>query len=40
MSQFTVPLSRLIHGKHNPRKVKPAREAHDRLVALIRAHTA
>lgn len=38
MSQFTVPLSRLLHGKHNPRKVKPAREAHDRLVALIRAH--
>jgi ParB family chromosome partitioning protein len=31
-----VPLSRLVPNKKNPRRVKPAREAHDRLVALIR----
>jgi maltooligosyltrehalose trehalohydrolase len=40
MSQqmISVPLSRLLPGKRNPRRVKPAREAHRRLVALIRAH--
>ena len=36
--QLTVPLSHLHASKHNPRKVKPARDAHRRLVALIRAH--
>jgi len=35
--QIEVPLSHLIPGKHNPRKVKPSREAHQRLVALIRS---
>jgi ParB/RepB/Spo0J family partition protein len=33
-----IPLSCLIAGKTNPRRVKPEREAHDRLVASIRAH--
>jgi ParB family chromosome partitioning protein len=37
MRQLSVPLSRLVMGKKNPRKVKPAREAHQRLVALIRS---
>jgi ParB/RepB/Spo0J family partition protein len=32
-----VPLSKLVASKRNPRKVKPAREAHARLVALIRS---
>lgn len=36
--QLSVPLSRLVPGRKNPRKVKPGQEAHDRLVALIRAH--
>lgn len=36
--QFTVSLSRLHPGRHNPRRVKPDQEAHRRLVALIRAH--
>lgn len=36
-TQIEVPLSRLIPGKRNPRRVKPAREAHQRLVALIRS---
>jgi ParB/RepB/Spo0J family partition protein len=38
MQQFTVPLSRLLPSKRNPRKVKPDREAHYRLVALIKSH--
>src|SRR5437870_4149167 len=38
MQLFSVLLSRLIPAKRNPRRVKPAREAHQRLVALIRAH--
>ena len=38
MSQFTVPLSRLLPSKRNPRRVKPDREAHHRLVALIKSH--
>jgi ParB/RepB/Spo0J family partition protein len=33
-----VPLSRLVASRRNPRKVKPGREAHERLVALIQAH--
>jgi ParB family transcriptional regulator, chromosome partitioning protein len=36
--QLSVPLSHLVSGRRNPRKVKPARYAHHRLVALIRAH--
>jgi len=35
VSQLSVPLSRLVPGKRNPRKVRPSREAHRRLVALI-----
>jgi ParB/RepB/Spo0J family partition protein len=35
--QLSVPLSRLIPSRRNPRKVKPSREAHQRLVALIRS---
>ena len=35
---LSVPLSRLIPGRSNPRRVKPSQEAHKRLVALIRAH--
>jgi ParB/RepB/Spo0J family partition protein len=34
---LSVPLSRLVAGRNNPRKVKPDREAHHRLVALIRS---
>ncbi|MDZ4697103.1 MAG: ParB/RepB/Spo0J family partition protein [Deltaproteobacteria bacterium] len=37
-SQLSVPLSRLFPSKRNPRRVKPDREAHRRLVALIKAH--
>jgi len=37
-SQLSVPLSRLLPSKRNPRRVKPDREAHRRLVALINAH--
>lgn len=36
-TQIEVPLSKLIAGKRNPRRVKPAREAHQQLVALIRS---
>jgi ParB family chromosome partitioning protein len=36
--QLSVPLSHLVPGKRNPRKVKPGRQANHRLVALIRAH--
>jgi ParB/RepB/Spo0J family partition protein len=35
--QFAVPLSRLVPSRRNPRKVKPSRAAHQRLVALVRA---
>jgi ParB/RepB/Spo0J family partition protein len=37
-THIDVPLSRLVAGKRNPRRVKPAQEAHHKLVALIRAH--
>lgn len=33
-----VPLSKLVASRRNPRRVKPDREAHRRLVASIRAH--
>ena len=33
-----IPLSKLIPGRRNPRRVKPERDAHRRLVASIRAH--
>src|SRR5580704_3219364 len=36
--QITVSLSKLISSKRNPRRVKPERDAHRRLVASIRAH--
>ena len=35
--QLSVSLSHLVPSRRNPRKVKPTREAHQRLVALIRA---
>lgn len=35
--QLSVPLSRLIPSRRNPRKVKPGRESHHRLVSLIRS---
>ena len=35
---LSVPLSKLVPDKKNPRRVKPEREAHRRLVASIRAH--
>lgn len=35
---ITVPLSKLVASRRNPRRVKPEREAHTRLVASIRAH--
>jgi ParB family chromosome partitioning protein len=35
--QLSVPLSRLVASRRNPRKVKPGRDAHQRLVALIRS---
>jgi ParB family transcriptional regulator, chromosome partitioning protein len=34
----SIPLSRLSPSRRDPRKVKPSRESHERLVALIRAH--
>lgn len=34
----TVPLSQLTASRRNPRRVKPEREAHRRLVASIRTH--
>jgi ParB family chromosome partitioning protein len=34
---LSVPLSRLVPSRRNPRKVKPGREAYHRLVALIRS---
>ena len=33
-----IPLSKLAAGRHNPRRVKPERDAHRRLVASVRAH--
>jgi ParB family chromosome partitioning protein len=36
--QVTVPLSKLVASRRNPRRVKPERDAHRRLVASIRAH--
>lgn len=39
MSAFVhVPLSKLSASRRNPRRVKPERDAHRRLVASIRAH--
>jgi hypothetical protein len=35
--QLNVPLSHLNPSRRNPRKVKPSREGHHRLVALIRS---
>lgn len=35
--QLSVPLSHLVPSRRNPRKVKSSREAHQRLVALIRS---
>jgi ParB family transcriptional regulator, chromosome partitioning protein len=35
--QLSVPLSHLVTGRRNPRRVRPGREAHGRLVALIRS---
>ena len=36
--QISVSLSKLIPGKRNPRRVKPERDAHRRMVASLRAH--
>lgn len=36
--QVSVVLSKLVATKCNPRKVKPAKDAHRRLVASIKAH--
>ncbi len=36
--QISVSLSKLISSKRNPRRVKPERDAHRRMVASIRAH--
>jgi ParB family transcriptional regulator, chromosome partitioning protein len=33
-----IPLSQLVAGRFNPRRVKPERDAHRRMVASIRAH--
>lgn len=35
--QLSVPLSHLVPSRRNPRKVKPGRDAHHRLVAGIRS---
>ena len=35
--QLSVSLSHLVPNRRNPRKVKPSREGHHRLVALIRS---
>ena len=37
-SAVLIPLAKLTPGRHNPRRVKPERDAHRRLVASIRAH--
>src|SRR5207302_987384 len=34
---LSVPLSHLVPSRRNPRKVKPSRDAHHRLVAAIRS---
>jgi ParB family chromosome partitioning protein len=34
----SINLSSLVASRRNPRRVKPEREAHRRLVASIRAH--
>src|SRR6266550_3102344 len=39
MTQVSVPLSHFLASRRNPRKVKPSREAHHRLVALIRSQS-
>ena len=36
--QISVSLSKLIPSRRNPRRVKPERDAHRRMVASIRAH--
>jgi ParB family chromosome partitioning protein len=36
--QVSVPLSRLVPSRRNPRKVRPNRQSHQCLVALIRAY--
>ena len=36
--QISVSLSKLIPSKRNPRRVKPERDAHRRMVASIRAY--
>lgn len=36
--QISLSLSKLIPSKRNPRRVKPERDAHRRMVASIRAH--
>lgn len=36
--QIAVSLSKLVPSKRNPRRVKPERDAHRRMVASIRAH--
>ena len=36
--QIEVPLSHLVASGRNPRRVKPERQSHRRLVALIRSH--
>jgi ParB family transcriptional regulator, chromosome partitioning protein len=33
-----IPLSQLVAGRFNPRRVKPQRDAHRKMVASIRAH--
>ena len=35
--QLSVPLSHLVPSRRNPRKVKPTRDAHHRLMAVIRS---
>src|SRR6204780_622091 len=36
--QISVPMSKLVPSRRNPRRVKPERDAHRRMVASIRAH--
>jgi ParB family transcriptional regulator, chromosome partitioning protein len=36
--QIAIPLAKLIASRRNPRRVKPERDAHRRLVASIRFH--
>lgn len=38
LSPLFVPLSQLVPGKRNPRKVRPSPQSHQTLVALIRSH--